>query len=196
MIRASIFLHAKAPDGGGSGPSGGFRPLGTQPEAVGISRSRSRKEAAVSGNFGSRDVGGGRLSGRTKQASWSSDQRASVPRTLSGVGGAGTRTQNLGAGGFFGDDLSGAGGRVALQFLTAGLEGVGQTLYRHLPATAAPLPRVGGLASPGRRSLSRGSARLPGSRDFACGDFAAGEAASSEAVSREPGSGGVPCAAA
>lgn len=195
-IQASIFLHAKAPDGGGSGPPKGFRPGGKQPKVL---SGLTTQGTAGCGDPGRLRFPANRRSeafGRNEAGSRPSGQGSPVPTAPSGVGGTGSGSLRSGAGGFLGDCLLGAGGRVALQFLITGLGGVGLTLHRHLPAMAAPLPRVGELASPGRRDLSRGSAGFHGRRGFACEPPEAQEEIFSEVASRNPGSGGMPCAAA
>lgn len=160
LIQASISLHARAPNGGRCSPPEGLRSLGTQLERLWISRSGETRVAAVSGSFGSRKpVAGGLRAKRHRFAAFGPGTKA-FESPLGGSRKPEAQRQSSGMGGFFGSNSFGTGGRVALQFLTIGLGGVGQILHRHLPAMAAPLPRVGELASPGSQSVSRGFAKV------------------------------------
>ncbi len=160
LIQASISLHARAPNGGRCSPPEGLRSLGTQLERLWISRSGETRVAAVSGSFGSRKpVEVGLRARRSGFAAFGPGTKA-FESPFGGSRKPEAQRQSSGMGGFFGSNSFGTGGRVALQFLTIGLGGVGQILHRHLPAMAAPLPRVGEPASPGSQSVSRGFAKV------------------------------------
>ena len=160
VIRASISLHARAPNGGRCSPPEGLRSLGTQLERLWISRSGEARVAAVSGSFGSRKpVEDGLRVRRSGFAVFGPGTKA-FESPFGGSREPEAQRRSSGMDGFFGSSSFGTGGRVALQFLTIGLGGVGQILHRHLPAMAAPLPRVGEPASPGSQSVSRGFAKV------------------------------------
>lgn len=159
-IRASIFLHVKAPDYGGCGPLPGLRlPGDCNSGGLGLSGPWPERGAAVSGELRFLPAF---AKGGSSDLSVSKVRRPSG-RRQAGCGGplggwlvrSGRSSRDPGTESFFGSGPSGTGGRVALQIPVFGWE-VSVVLrpctFRRWPL---PFPRVGEPASSGPAASSR-----------------------------------------
>lgn len=159
-IRASIFLHVKAPENGGCGPLRGLRfpevRSGGSSNLRVLDPNRAQRSRRSSGSFRSLWI---RPSGPVRGMQRPSGRGSIDDGIPSGVLLAGgTHRSQSGDGRLL--------RRLSVRHQEAGCpadpdswtEGAGRFSTLHFPAAAAPLPRVGEPADPGPRSFARGRA--------------------------------------
>ena len=156
-IRASILLHVKAPEDGGCGPLQELRFTEMQLEGLELSGSRSGQAVTVSRRlrFPPALVGPAFGLGNMRCGGLRAGDRPGSGIS-SGVFVAGGTNRSRSGDGRLLRELSVRRRRpICPADLGFWMGGVRRTSTPHFPAMAAPLPRVGELASPGPRSFSR-----------------------------------------